>query len=56
MRREPMCNTTKSQQTTREQEKKNREKLQNSQKTMNKMAVSAYLLIITLNVYGLIIQ
>ena len=44
-------NTKESHQTTTEESKRrNREELQNSQKTVNKMSIAAYLSIITLSV------
>ena len=44
---------TKTQGKRKREEEKDKEELQNSQKTMNRMAISTYLSIITLNVNGL---
>lgn len=43
----------KSQWKRAREEERNTEELQNSQKTMNKMAIGTYLSIITLNINGL---
>lgn len=56
MRNKPKNNTKESYQTTRKGSKRRRKeqrKIQNNQKTVNKRAISTYLLISILNVNGL---
>ena len=51
-KKKPKYNTTGNHQTTKEGTKRRKENYKNNQETSNKMALSTYLSIITLNVNG----